>query len=256
VFRGGTCLSKVHAAFFRLSEDLDFVIPMQVDASVRARREAASPVKQHIISLPERHKCFQGARRFEGHNGSRQYDGDSSYRSVITGKDEKIKVDISLREPILLPPEDHLARVLLLDPHSNEPAFPLVKVRVLSLHEAYAEKVRAALTRREPAIRDFFDIDSAIQRRTLNHLDGEVLRLVGEKLSVLGNDPIDISERKVTLLRGQIEPQLGPVLRETDYDRFNLERVVEILAEMARPRGRKWETKGMRSYLDHPEFPT
>ena len=28
VFKGGTCLAKVHANFYRLSEDLDFVIPM------------------------------------------------------------------------------------------------------------------------------------------------------------------------------------------------------------------------------------
>jgi predicted nucleotidyltransferase component of viral defense system len=28
VFKGGTCLAKVYADFYRLSEDLDFVIPM------------------------------------------------------------------------------------------------------------------------------------------------------------------------------------------------------------------------------------
>ena len=27
IFKGGTCLAKVHAGFYRLSEDLDFVIP-------------------------------------------------------------------------------------------------------------------------------------------------------------------------------------------------------------------------------------
>jgi predicted nucleotidyltransferase component of viral defense system len=32
VFKGGTCLAKVHTAFYRLSEDLDFVIPTPVDA--------------------------------------------------------------------------------------------------------------------------------------------------------------------------------------------------------------------------------
>jgi len=28
VFKGGTCLAKVHAGFYRLSEDLDFAISM------------------------------------------------------------------------------------------------------------------------------------------------------------------------------------------------------------------------------------
>ena len=32
VFKGGMCLAKVYAGFCRLSEDLDFVISMPVDA--------------------------------------------------------------------------------------------------------------------------------------------------------------------------------------------------------------------------------
>ena len=37
IFKGGTCLAKVHSGFFRLSEDLDFSIPTPVDVS-RAER--------------------------------------------------------------------------------------------------------------------------------------------------------------------------------------------------------------------------
>ena len=33
IFKGGTCLSKVHSDFYRLSEDLDFVIPTPLAAS-------------------------------------------------------------------------------------------------------------------------------------------------------------------------------------------------------------------------------
>jgi hypothetical protein len=32
VFKGGTCLAKIYANFYRMSEDLDFVIPMPIDA--------------------------------------------------------------------------------------------------------------------------------------------------------------------------------------------------------------------------------
>jgi predicted nucleotidyltransferase component of viral defense system len=32
VFKGGTCLAKVHAGFYRLSEYLDFTIPSPLDA--------------------------------------------------------------------------------------------------------------------------------------------------------------------------------------------------------------------------------
>src|SRR3972149_5946169 len=38
VFKGGTCLTKVYAGFYRLSEDLDFAISTSVDASRRERR--------------------------------------------------------------------------------------------------------------------------------------------------------------------------------------------------------------------------
>ena len=37
VFKGGTCLAKVHTGFYRLSEDLDFTIPLPVDANRKQR---------------------------------------------------------------------------------------------------------------------------------------------------------------------------------------------------------------------------
>src|SRR5580692_10450349 len=43
VFKGGTCLSKVHAEFFRLSEDLDFGMSVKPDASRGNRRQVAAP---------------------------------------------------------------------------------------------------------------------------------------------------------------------------------------------------------------------
>ncbi|MEI7935088.1 MAG: nucleotidyl transferase AbiEii/AbiGii toxin family protein [Verrucomicrobiota bacterium] len=38
VFKGGTCLAKIHADFYRLSEDLDFVIPMSVSGEIELRQ--------------------------------------------------------------------------------------------------------------------------------------------------------------------------------------------------------------------------
>jgi hypothetical protein len=107
-------------------------------------------------------------------------------------------------------------------------------VRALSLREAYAEKIRAALTRRGPTIRDFFDIDNAVQRGLFNHRDREMLDLVADKLSVSGNDRVDTSDAKVAILRGQIEAQLRPVLRAKDYEGFELQRVLALLKEVVR----------------------
>jgi hypothetical protein len=103
---------------------------------------------------------------------------------------------------------------------------------VLSLREAYAEKIRAALTRREPAIRDFFDIDSAVGRGLFDPLDREFLGLVERKLAAPAGDPVDTSDGRVAVLRAQIEAQLRPVLRAADYERFELDRVVTLLRGM------------------------
>src|SRR6266545_7444269 len=48
VFKGGTCLAKVHAALYRLSEDLDFTIPVSVNAK---RKERSSRVERVKIAL-------------------------------------------------------------------------------------------------------------------------------------------------------------------------------------------------------------
>ena len=103
---------------------------------------------------------------------------------------------------------------------------------VLTVQEAYAEKARAALTRLEPAIRDFFDLDNAVQHGRLNHLDAEYLRLVKRKLDAT-DDRVDVSSTKNNMLRAQLEAQLKPVLRTRDYEAFSLDRAIAILEAIA-----------------------
>jgi len=234
VFKGGTCLSKVHAEFFRLSEDLDFAVATPPDATKSDRRGAAKPISEHFLGISGRLAWLEVAQQMEGHNESRQYNGRVAYRSAVTGETEFIKVEVSLREEIILPSELRPARTLLRDPLSAQPALPPVNVQVLQLREAYAEKIRAALTRPDPAIRDFFDIDHALQCGRIDHRHPVMLDLVAKKLSVAANNPVDLSEGKLTNLRGQLKTQLQPVLRTADYEAFDLERVIAALDEMIR----------------------
>jgi hypothetical protein len=108
-----------------------------------------------------------------------------------------------------------------------------VEVPVLSCRETYCEKLRAALTRREPAIRDFYDIDHGVRSGRLSTDDRRVIDLVRSKLAVPGNDPIDISEAKHELLKRQVQGQLRPVLREADYTAFDLKRAFGIVVQLA-----------------------
>lgn len=57
-FKGGTCLAKVHAGFYRLSEDLDFAIPLHVDASRAERSRAADAVRRAVAGVSARLSCF------------------------------------------------------------------------------------------------------------------------------------------------------------------------------------------------------
>jgi len=47
------------------------------------------------------------------------------------------------------------------------------------------------------------------------------------------NEPIDVSEKRRSLLHQQKETHLKPVLREEDYQDFDLERAFRIVRETA-----------------------
>ncbi|WP_165225261.1 nucleotidyl transferase AbiEii/AbiGii toxin family protein [Aquisphaera insulae] len=232
VFKGGTCLSKVHAVFFRLSEDLDFAVSISPAASRSERRRMAAPFKAHFAAISSRLPCFRMSERIDPWFRDRHYKGSLSYESAVTGEAESIKLEISLREEIIRPTQILAASTLLLSPHTGLPAMRPASVHTLSIEEAYAEKIRAALTRRGPAIRDFFDVDHAIRSSLLNPSHPSLLGLVRMKLAVEGNDPVDLSPSRLERLRVQVEAQLRPVLRDRDYLAFDLDRVVRSLEEL------------------------
>ena len=234
VFKGGTCLSKVYADFYRFSEDLDFVIPIEIKAPRAERRAIIVPFRDHLMRLSERLPCFHSAEPLRGFNLSKQYIGRYAYRSLVTGQSEFIKVEIGLREPLFDPIELRWARTMLLDPFSNAPALAPIAVNVMSIRETYAEKFRAALTRREPAVRDFYDIAHAVHTQILHLNDARLVEIIRAKLAVPDNAAVDVSERRLEALRRQLEPQLKPVLRPADYMSFDLDRALRIVLELAR----------------------
>jgi predicted nucleotidyltransferase component of viral defense system len=233
VFKGGTCLAKVHANFFRLSEDLDFVIPVAEESTRTERRKLISPMKEAFAVLTRASLCFQIREPWEGANNSTQYAGSVSYRSLATGQPETIKIEVALRESLLTPPILAEARTALLDPVSQQAILPPISLSCLSRSEAFAEKFRAALSRREVAARDFFDLDYAVRKLELRTDDAELIALVRRKLAVPGNEPVDASQTRLLELRQQIVPQLQPVLRPSDFAEFDVERAFQLVSTMA-----------------------
>ena len=233
VFKGGTCLAKVHADFYRLSEDLDFVISVPATSTRSQRSKEAMPLKEAVDKLPERLPGFRLVNPLQGANNSTQYIAVVGYPSLIRQQEETIKIEVGLREPLLTPVVNRPARTIMLDPVSGKPLVLPVSVRCISKTEALAEKFRAALSRREAAIRDFFDIDHAIRRLGLRPRGAAFIRLIRQKLDVPGNDPVDVSGERLKTLRLQLESRLKPVLRAKDFAEFDLDRAFETVAAVA-----------------------
>jgi predicted nucleotidyltransferase component of viral defense system len=82
VFKGGTCLSKVHGNFYRLSEDLDFAYSVPLDASRSQRSKMIAPVWRR-----SRNGSRASSMPLRGYNDSTQYLAGLRYRSVATGRD-------------------------------------------------------------------------------------------------------------------------------------------------------------------------
>ena len=233
VFQGGTCLAKVHAGFYRLSEDLDFVIPMDVASSRRDRSHKAAGLKDAFNTLAGDLDCFEVTQPLLGANDSTQYVGSIRYISQLSGQAETVKVEISLREPLIRPVMAGQLQTLLLDPISGNPLVPLVTAPSIDLTEAFAEKFRAAMTRREVAVRDFYDIDHAVRTLGIQVETPEFLELVRKKLAVPGNEPVNVGPDRLDQLRGQLTGRLKPVLRQKDFDAFNLDSALAVVARAA-----------------------
>ena len=233
VFKGGTSLSKIHCDFYRLSEDLDFAVSVPVDSTRSVRSKAAKPFGKHVESLTTGDAGFTLCRPLRGHNNSTQYTTEIEYQSIIMGQSERIKLEISVREPILETPKSLPCRLLLRDPFRGKTILASIPINALSLRETYAEKLRAAMTRREPAIRDFYDIDYAMQKGLINLEESGFVDLVRRKLSIPGNDAVDMSLDKAEILTRQLHTQLRPVLRENDYTSFDLPGVFSTVTDLA-----------------------
>jgi len=233
VFKGATCLAKVHASFYRLSEDIDFAIPTPVDASRTQRSRRARDLKAAVQRIDQDLAGFRVTTPMTGANNSTQYIAVLGYSSLVSPQEETIKIEVGLREPLILPSMQAEVRTLLLDPVNELPMVPLPSVECLSWEEAMAEKFRAALSRRDVAVRDFYDIDHAVHRLGFPVLGPGFVELVRAKLAVPGNESIDVSAGRLDDLRLQVDPELRPVLRAQDFAEFNLERAFAKVVEVA-----------------------
>jgi predicted nucleotidyltransferase component of viral defense system len=233
IFKGGTCLAKVHAGFYRLSEDLDFAISIPVISSRSERSRIAAGVKDAVAGMSEQSGVFKLIQPLVGANNSTQYIAVVAYQSALGDHEETIKIEVGLREPLLMPASNGSAQTLILDPVSGKAMIQPLSIPCLSFDEAIAEKFRAALSRRDPAIRDFYDIAYVARNLKFDPLRKSFLNMVSKKLAIPGNDPINISEERFNAIRQQLDARLKPVLRTSEFAEFDLESSFRVVFEVA-----------------------
>lgn len=230
VFKGGTLLNKIHLNYHRLSEDIDFTYFSPEGLEARSKRSRAiTPIREKMPDLLKLLELKSKKPEGEGFNNSTQYVFSISYPSFITGKDENIKLEISLRQTPIDKPVHNVIAHFYKDPFTGNDLIPKHKILSLTLKEAVAEKLKAAITRRDLAIRDYYDL-WFISETKFDFTDRHFLSIFKKKLeeekyraSYLHN--FGLNQKAIELLRGQIKTELIPVIRVGEN--FNLDKVFE-----------------------------
>jgi len=120
----------------------------------------------------------------------------------------------------------------MAEPISNETALPTVAVNCIALDEAMAEKFRAALSRKDVAIRDFYDLDYAAMHLGTDLGSDHMVNLVRQKLAVPGNLPVDVSKERFAALTRQLDARLRTVLRDKEFREFDMDRAIRLVTAM------------------------
>ena len=228
VFKGGTLLNKVHLNYHRLSEDLDFTYDGPLTARSQ-RSRAITPIREKMPDFLKALQLTSDNPQGEGFNNSTQYIFKIKYPSMIMARDENVKIEISLRQPPLDKPVHTVIKHFYQDPFTGEDLFPPGKVLSLSLNEAVAEKLKAAISRKDVAIRDYYDLWH-IAESGFNFYQDKFIKLFRRKLSDEGHDidykkDFGLSAAKLSILRRQVDTDLMPVIRADE--KFDLEKVLE-----------------------------
>ncbi len=230
IFKGGTLLNKAYLNYHRLSEDLDFSYSSDVDVSTRTKRSRViEPIRKKMRSFLSYLELTSNNAEGQGFNNSTQYLFNLQYQSVIINRREIIKFEISLRQPSFLPPEIVKIKHFYQDPFSGENLFPQGSILGLSLIECAAEKLKAAISRLTPAIRDYYDLGHFI-KKGFDFSRPDFLKLVNKKLELDNyegdySNNLGLPEKAIKELKRISQTDLFPMLRIDDE--FNLDEVLD-----------------------------
>lgn len=127
-------------------------------------------------------------------------------------------------------PVNNMIKHFYQDPFTGKDLIPTNKILSLSLREAVAEKLKAAITRKDIAIRDYYDLWHIVEANFDFH-NKEFIGILNHKLTNEGYNGdfthnFGLSEERITLLRKQVETDLMPVIRIGEL--FDLDKVFQL----------------------------
>lgn len=239
VFKGGTLLNKVYLNYHRLSEDLDFACRGNADLSTRGKRsKAITPIREKMPAFLDMLELTSDNPQGKGFDNSTQYLFDIQYQSVLLDKKENIKLEISLRQPPFLEPEQVIIKHFFQDPFTGEDLIEQGKVLALSLEESVAEKLKAAISRPIPAIRDYYDLWHFIRNR-FDFNRSDFLEMVDKKLRLDGyerdySQNLGLSEQVIKELKRSINANLVLMIRRDE--KFDLDEVLMFFDKLFKKR--------------------
>ena len=233
IFKGGTLLNKIHHNYHRLSEDLDFTYLSKEELLSRFKRSRAiAPIRENMRKFLKFLELKSENPEGQGFNNSTQYIFDISYPSFITGKDEHIKIEVALRQIPIDKPVYNAINHFYKDPFTGESLIPTNKILSLSFNEAVAEKLKAAITRRDLAIRDYYDLwyiaEAKFDFHNKQFLSIFKKKLENERYKGDYKYNFGLDKDSIELLYKQVETDLIPVIRVGEsfdlgkvFERFN-----------------------------------
>ena len=130
-----------------------------------------------------------------------------TYPSLFDGTKQYIKIEVTYTEKQHFSEQYKPIHAIFVDEILNDPIFPEQTIRCLALEEMMSEKIRACLSRRVPAIRDFFDVRYVRQQGVnLSDLKPVIVEKLAETESVCTIDG------RFDVLQKQVETDLKPML--------------------------------------------
>ncbi|MHC4757317.1 MAG: nucleotidyl transferase AbiEii/AbiGii toxin family protein [Planctomycetota bacterium] len=239
IFKGGTCLNKIYYSYYRLSEDLDFIMRLHSKKLSRTgKRKIIKPIKDNILFYVGSYGMTIDDVNNTGRNESSQYIFYIDYDSAVLGNKQSIKLEIGLRFNPILPVSKQKVSHKFLHPFTKEPLFDGGCVNCLALKELVAEKMRATATRLTIVPRDFYDISFLI-KSGFDFQDEELWQLFKRKLSEDGFEQ-DLEKYRINMGRSQeeianmssrIEAELLDVLTPDEQKAFDLNKTLRVLNE-------------------------